>query len=212
MAVVLKLLSLTYPEAYCELNFTTPFELLLATLLSAQSTDQRVNHVTGKLFAEYHTPEQFLQLSQTELETRIKEIGLFRNKAKNILALCHVLLEQFGGEVPHTLAELTALPGVGRKTANVVLSNAFGLPALAVDTHVFRVANRIGLAHSDRVDAVEHQLKQVIPEEKWSKAHHWLIWHGRRCCTARKPACAGCSIQAHCQYFRNALAAQLPNS
>lgn len=206
VSAILEQLNRTYPDAHCELNFTTPFELLLATMLSAQATDQRVNRVTGKLFAEYHTSGEFLRLSQTQLETRIKEIGLFRTKAKNILAVCRVLLEQFGGDVPQTFAELTALPGVGRKTANVVLSNAFGLPALAVDTHVFRVANRIGLAHSGRVEEVEQQLKETIPREQWGNAHHLLIWHGRRCCSARKPACADCSIQTYCQYGRKSLA------
>ncbi|CAA7601068.1 DNA-(apurinic or apyrimidinic site) lyase [Acididesulfobacillus acetoxydans] len=201
VAVILELLSQAYPQAHCELNFTTPFELLVATVLSAQSTDQRVNKVTARLFAQHRTPAEFLRLSQADLEAEIQEIGLFRSKAKNILAACRALREEFGGAVPRTLPELMSLPGVGRKTAKVVLSNAFGIPALAVDTHVFRVANRLGLAQSTRVEETERQLEAVIPREQWIQTHHRLIWHGRRRCGARKPACEGCTLQAHCEYF-----------
>lgn len=199
---VLNLLSMTYPEAECELNFNTPFELLVAVMLSAQCTDKRVNMVTARLFVKYKTPEDFVQLGQSKLEEEIKECGLFRNKAKNILATCQALIQQYQGEVPHDLAELVKLPGVGRKTANVVASNAFGIPAIGVDTHVFRVSNRIGLAKGKEVEQVEEQLMQSIPREKWIKAHHWLIWHGRRICEARRPKCEICPLKAYCQYYQ----------
>lgn len=199
---VLNLLSMTYPEAECELNFNTPFELLVAVMLSAQCTDKRVNMVTARLFVKYKTPEDFVQLGQSKLEEEIKECGLFRNKAKNILATCQTLIQQYQGEVPHDLAELVKLPGVGRKTANVVASNAFGIPAIGVDTHVFRVSNRIGLAKGKEVEQVEEQLMQSIPREKWIKAHHWLIWHGRRICEARRPKCEICPLKAYCQYYQ----------
>lgn len=200
---ILEALNQTYPEAQCELNFKNPFQLLVATVLSAQTTDKKVNKVTESLFAEYKTPYDFLKMTQGELEERIKEIGLFRNKAKNILQLCKQLIEKHQGEVPGTMEELVELAGVGRKTANVVLSNAFGVPALAVDTHVFRVSNRLGLAKSSNVEDTEQQLMAVIPREEWSKAHHLLIWHGRRICDARKPKCEICPVALECTYFNN---------
>lgn len=189
-----------YPDAHCELNYTTPFELLIATILSAQCTDKRVNEITGPLFQKFNKPEHFIHLTQEELEEHIKGLGLYKNKSKNILETCRILYEKYNGEVPQTHAELEALPGVGRKTANVVLSNAFGVPAIAVDTHVFRVANRLGLAKSDNVDEVERQLMKRIPREKWSDAHHWLIWHGRRVCAARNPQCGSCPLRKMCRY------------
>jgi len=189
-----------YPDAHCELNYTTPFELLIATILSAQCTDKRVNEITGPLFQKFNKPEHFIHLTQEELEEHIKGLGLYKNKSKNILETCRILYEKYNGEVPQTHAELEALPGVGRKTANVVLSNAFGVPAIAVDTHVFRVANRLGLAKSDNVDEVERQLMKRIPREKWSDAHHWLIWHGRRVCAARNPKCDVCPLREMCTY------------
>lgn len=198
---VLELLGETYPEAVCELNYRTPFQLLVATMLSAQSTDRTVNRITEKLFSKYPDVESFLQLDQKTLENEIKEIGIYRNKAKNILAMCQELVFRFGGEVPATMDELVTLPGVGRKTANVVLSNAFKIPALAVDTHVFRVSNRIGLAHSDNVLDTELQLLEKIPKELWSSAHHWLIWHGRRICSARKPKCEACPLTQYCNFY-----------
>lgn len=198
---ILDLLTETYPEAKCELFHETPFELLVATILSAQTTDKKVNVVTENLFAEYNTPHAFLTLEQSELENRIREIGLYRNKAKNILEMCRQLIERHHGEVPANMEELVKLPGVGRKTANVVLSNAFGVPAIAVDTHVFRVSNRIGLAHSNQVEETERQLMAAIPRHRWSLSHHLLIWHGRRICHARKPNCAICPIAAYCEYF-----------
>jgi len=197
---ILARLEADYPNAHCELHFDTPFQLLIATMLSAQSTDQRVNKVTETLFAKYPTPYDFLSLSQEKLEELIKEVGLYRNKAKNILATCRILVDEYQGEVPKSFEQLSALPGVGRKTANVVAANAFGIPTLAVDTHVFRVANRIGLAHSDNVLQVEHQLMDIVPREKWIKTHHLLIWHGRRICKAKKPLCPDCSLLTLCEY------------
>lgn len=198
---VLEDLRVLYPEARCELNHMNPFELLVATILSAQTTDKKVNQVTKELFAKYKSPYDFLSLSQSELEDIIKEIGLYRNKAKNILQMCRQLIDRHNGEVPSTMEELTELAGVGRKTANVVLSNAFGIPALAVDTHVFRVSNRIGLASSNNVEDTETQLMDGIPREDWSEAHHLLIWHGRRTCDARKPKCGICPINPICKYY-----------
>ena len=184
------------------LDFTSPFELLIATMLSAQCTDVRVNIVTGELFKEYNTPEAFLTLNEGELREKIKSCGLSNTKAKNILLTCHMLLEEYGGVVPETLEELTKLPGVGRKTANVVMSNAFDVPAIAVDTHVFRVSRRIGLARGNNVLQVEKELMKNIPKDYWSRAHHWLIWHGRRLCTARNPKCESCAINPYCDDYK----------
>jgi endonuclease-3 len=199
---ILDTLHSLYPDAHCELNYTSPFELLIATILSAQCTDKRVNEITAPLFAKYNQPEHYIHMTQEELEEHIKGLGLYKNKSKNILETCRILYEKYNGEVPQTHAELEALPGVGRKTANVVLSNAFGVPAIAVDTHVFRVANRLGLAKSDNVDETERQLMKRIPREKWSDAHHWLIWHGRRLCAARNPKCGECPLQDVCLYAK----------
>ncbi len=192
-----------YPEAKCELNHTSAFELLVATILSAQTTDKKVNQVTKGLFDKYKTPYDFMSLEQSELEDIIKEIGLYRNKAKNILQMCRQLIDRHNGEVPSTMEELTELAGVGRKTANVVLSNAFGIPAIAVDTHVFRVSNRIGLANSNNVEDTEFQLMNNIPRKDWSEAHHLLIWHGRRICDARRPKCSQCPVDQYCDFFNN---------
>lgn len=200
---ILDILEKTYPDAECELVHRNPFELLIATVLSAQTTDKKVNQVTKVLFDKYKTPKDFANLKQEELETEIKEIGLYRNKAKNIIALCKMLISDYNGEVPKTKEELVKLPGVGRKTANVVVSNAFGVPAIAVDTHVFRVSNRIGLAESEDVTETEEQLMKGIPQDRWTKAHHLLIFHGRRTCAARKPKCEECTIAQHCKYKQN---------
>jgi len=199
--MVIEKLSETYPEAKCELNFGNTFQLLVATILSAQSTDKKVNEITEELFKQYKTPEDFLTMTQAELEEKIKKIGLYRNKAKNIHEMCRILLTKFDGKVPDNMDDLISLPGVGRKTANVVLSNGFGIPAIAVDTHVYRVSNRIGLAESNNVDETEKQLMNVLPRDKWSLAHHLLIWHGRRICEARKPKCSICPIADNCDYF-----------
>ncbi len=200
MKIILESLKKQYPDAKCELNYETPFQLLVATILSAQTTDKKVNEVTEKLFKEYPTVDDFLKISQEELEQKIKTIGLYRNKAKNILMMCRQLKENFHGQVPDTMEEITSLAGAGRKTANVVLSNAFGVPAIAVDTHVFRVSNRIGIAKSDNVLDTENQLKKIIPKKDWSLAHHLLIFHGRRCCMARNPKCELCVISEYCDY------------
>ncbi|GKU27146.1 endonuclease III [Clostridium folliculivorans] len=201
--IILELLKEQYPDAKCELDYGTPFQLLVATILSAQTTDKKVNEVTKDLFEKYPTVDDFLLISQEELEDRIKQIGLYRNKAKNIMMMCRQLKENFNGEVPDTMEGITSLAGAGRKTANVVLSNAFGVPSIAVDTHVFRVSNRIGLANSDNVYDVELQLQKELPKKEWSLAHHLLIFHGRRCCTARNPKCEVCPIKHMCKYYRS---------
>lgn len=200
---ILDILEKTYPDAKCELVHKNPFELLIATVLSAQTTDKKVNEVTKKMFNKYKTPYDFIKLKQEELEKEIKEIGLYKNKSKNIIGLSNMLINEFNGEVPRTKEELIKLPGVGRKTANVVLSNAFNIPAIAVDTHVFRVSNRIGIAESEDVIKTEEQLMENIPKERWSKTHHLLIFHGRRICTARNPKCEKCTIASYCKYYSN---------
>jgi endonuclease III len=199
--LVLEKLYEMYPDAECELRHTNAFELLISTVLSAQTTDKKVNQVTEKLYQEFKTPQDFLTLKQEELEVKIKEIGLYKSKAKHILSLCKVLLEDFNSKVPCTMLELMSLDGVGRKTANVVLSNAFNIPAFAVDTHVFRVANRIGLSNGKDVSVVEDQLMKKIPKELWIITHHTLIFHGRRICKARNPLCQECEINNLCKFY-----------
>lgn len=191
-----------FPDARCELEFQSPFELLIATILSAQCTDERVNMVTADLFAVANTPEEIAALGQEELENLIRSLGLFRNKAKNILATCQVLLEEFAGQVPKDLDLLRKLPGVGRKTANVIASNAFGIAAIAVDTHVFRVARRLGLAQGKTPEKVEAELRRAFPKENWSIAHHLLIFQGRRICLARKPLCTECPLTGLCKTYQ----------
>jgi len=199
---VIELLIHEYPDAKCELEHKTPFQLLVATILSAQTTDKKVNEVTQDLFKEYPTLDEFMLLTQGELEDRIKQIGLYRNKAKHIVLMCRQLKEQFNGEVPDTMEDIMSLAGAGRKTANVVLSNAFGVPSIAVDTHVFRVSNRIGLANAKNVLDTEIQLQKSIDKKLWSLAHHLLIFHGRRCCYARNPNCDECIIREQCKYYK----------
>lgn len=194
----LELLAKTYPNAKPALHFRNPFELLIATMLSAQCTDVQVNKCTDVLFPIYGTPEAFAELDEATLEPYIKSCGFFRTKGRNILATSRILVTQYGGQVPQELEALTKLPGVGRKTANVVLSNAFGIPAIAVDTHVFRVSNRIGLAEAKDVEHTEEQLMAHIPREDWSAAHHWLIYHGRQVCTAQRPKCGNCPLAEVC--------------
>ena len=190
-----------YPEAKAELHFSNPYETLIATILSAQCTDKRVNMVTEKLFELYPDAYAMSRLTPEELEPHIKSCGLYHNKAKNIVAASKALVELYGGEVPCDRKKLMALPGVGQKTAGVVLLAAFGDDQIPVDTHVFRVSNRIGLAHADTPAGVERQLREGLPKEIWSHAHHLLIWHGRRCCSARKPACERCPLRdALCEY------------
>lgn len=199
---ILDILKEDYPDAKCELNHESPFQLLVATILSAQTTDKKVNEVTETLFRDYPDLDAFLTLSVEELEERIKQIGLYRSKAKNLIMMCNQLKEKFNGEVPRTMEEITSLAGAGRKTANVVLSNAFGVPSIAVDTHVFRVSNRLGMADSDNVLEVEKQLQKVLPKREWSLTHHLLIFHGRRCCIARNPKCEICNLTNYCKYYK----------
>lgn len=191
----------TYPDAHCELEHESPFELLVATILSAQCTDVRVNKVTSEIFKKYNRPEDFAKMDIKKLEGLIKECGLFRNKAKNIKASSSVILEDYDGQVPNTISELLKLPGVGKKTANVVASTAFGVPAIAVDTHVFRVSNRIGFVHEKNVLDTEKALQNKIDKNRWTKAHHLFIFHGRRCCTARSPRCESCTINKICRSY-----------
>ena len=188
-----------YPEAKPELHFSNPYETLVATMLSAQCTDKQVNKVTEKLFPLFPDAFAMAKLSAEELHPYIASCG-FRSKADNITAACRILVEQYGGQVPRTMEELTALPGVGRKTANVVMANAFGIPTLAVDTHVFRVSNRLGLADARDVLQTERQLMEAIAREDWIEAHHWLIYHGRRVCGARRPVCVRCTLASWCKY------------
>ncbi|WP_252227142.1 MULTISPECIES: endonuclease III [unclassified Clostridium] len=197
---ILDILKETYPDAKCELNYETPFQLLVATILSAQTTDKKVNEVTQTLFKDYPDLDSFLNITNEELEQRIKQIGLYRNKSKNLILMFRQLKENFNGEVPRTMEGITSLAGAGRKTANVVLSNAFKVPSIAVDTHVFRVSNRLGLASSENVLEVEMQLQKELPKSEWSLTHHLLIFHGRRCCTSRNPKCKECPLNNVCKY------------
>ncbi len=195
---MLRILADTYPEAKAELHFNNPFETLIAVILSAQTTDKQVNRVTPALFERAKDAAAMAALTVQEVEDLIRTVGFYHTKARHIVQTCRILVERYEGEVPADFDELQKLPGVGRKTANVVVSNAFGQDAIAVDTHVFRVANRLGLACADDVLKTELQLRKVIPKEDWSVAHHWLIWHGRRVCHARKPDCGVCALRALC--------------
>ena len=190
-----------YPEAGPELHFTNPYETLVATILSAQCTDRQVNRVTPAVFAKYPDVAAMARATEEELYPMVKSCG-FKTKAGNIIAACRMIQEQYGGQVPQDREKLTALPGVGRKTANVVLSNAFGVPAFAVDTHVFRVSNRMGLCHTKTPEETEREVTKLLPEEKWGKAHHWLIWHGRRVCKAQKPLCGECPVREWCEWAK----------
>ena len=200
---ILQALEETYPEAGPELNFTNPYETLMATILSAQCTDRQVNRVTPAVFARYPDAESMARAEVDDLFPMVRSCG-FRTKAKNMIEACRIISREHGGQVPRTMEELIALPGVGRKTANVVLSNAFGIPAFAVDTHVFRVSNRLGLCRADTVEETERQMTRLIPREKWGRAHHWLIWHGRRICSAQKPKCAECPMKEWCREYQKA--------
>ncbi|MBQ9402437.1 MAG: endonuclease III [Clostridia bacterium] len=186
-----------YPEAKAELVFSNPYEMLVATMLSAQCTDKQVNKVTPAVFARYPDVRTMAEAQAEDLYPMVKSCG-FKSKAGNIIAACRMIQEEHGGRVPDTREALVRLPGVGRKTANVVLSNAFGIPAFAVDTHVFRVSNRLGLCKADTVEETEKQMTRLIPEEQWGQAHHWLIWHGRRICKAQRPLCDECGLRDLC--------------
>ena len=188
-----------YPDAHCKLDYSNPLELLVATILSAQCTDKRVNIVTKALFQRCKSAEDFASISQEELEDLVRTTGFFRNKAKNIRAMAATLLTEHGGEVPRTLEALAALPGVGRKTANVVLGNAFGLDeGVVVDTHVTRLSHRLGLTTKTTAEKIEQDLIRLFPRELWTDLSHWLIWHGRRRCSARRPDCPHCELQDIC--------------
>ncbi|HUR47045.1 MAG TPA: endonuclease III [Candidatus Saccharimonadales bacterium] len=190
-----------YPNAHCELNFSNPLELLIATILSAQCTDKQVNIVTADLFKKYRSAKDFADAPLENLEADIRRIGLFRSKAKNIKACCQTLVTKHGGEVPRTLEELVQLGGVGRKTANVVLGNAFGIHSgVVVDTHVARLCNLLGLTRESRPEKIEEDLQKLVPQKVWTLFSHWLIWHGRRRCSARKPDCLNCEIRSLCAF------------
>ena len=195
---ILGILEKQYRGATTALEYENPFQLLIAVMLSAQTTDTQVNRITRKLFARYPTPESLAKLNEEELAQEIRGCGLYRAKARNIAGAVHMLLTEHGGRVPANREALLRLPGVGRKTANVVLATAFGIPALGVDTHVLRVANRLGLATGKTPQQVEEQLTTLIPQEEWAAVHHWLIWHGRKVCRARNPLCQDCPVTGLC--------------
>ncbi|SKB54312.1 DNA-(apurinic or apyrimidinic site) lyase /endonuclease III [Acetoanaerobium noterae] len=200
--IIVKTLLDTYPDAKCELEYKTPYELLVATVLSAQSTDVRVNIVTKELFKNFNTPEKILKLGEEKLMEYIKSIGFYNVKSKNIIALSHLLIQNYDSQVPDEMDELLKLPGVGRKTANVVLSNCFGVPAIAVDTHVFRVSTRLGFSDKKDPLQVEQDLMKKISKKYWTDAHHAFIFHGRRICKARNPMCELCSVQSYCKFYK----------
>ena len=196
---IIDALERTYPDAHCELNYTNPLELLIATILSAQCTDKRVNLVTAELFKKYRTAADYANANRAELEQDIKTAGFYRNKSKSIQACCRKLVERHGGKVPQTMEELTRLDGVGRKTANVVLGNAFGInEGVVVDTHVARLSHRLGLARQKDPHKIEQELMKLVPQDQWTLFSHWLIWHGRRRCYARSPDCPNCEIKKLC--------------
>ena len=198
-SAILAALPKIYPDAHCELNHRNPLELLIATILSAQCTDKRVNLVTAELFKKYRSAADFAVAPLADLEEAVKTTGFFRNKAKNIQACCRQLVEQHGGEVPRSMDELTALAGAGRKTANVVLGNAFGINVgVVVDTHVARLSQRLGLTRETTPEKIEADLMKLAPQAQWTLFSHWLIWHGRRRCDARKPDCTACELQTLC--------------
>jgi endonuclease III len=199
VAAILAGLDAAYPEATCELNYSDAFQLLIATILSAQCTDVRVNQVTAELFKKYAKPEDFAYASPAEIEKEIRPTGFFRNKTKSIMGASKGLIERFGGQVPRTMEEILTLPGVARKTGNVVLGNAYGIVSgVVVDTHVIRLSRRLDLTRNDDPKKIEQDLMKVIPENRWIKFSHQLIWHGRRVCAARKPKCAECNLESLC--------------
>ncbi|MFA6539821.1 MAG: endonuclease III [Negativicutes bacterium] len=199
--IVIEALRQEYADARTLLNFNNVFELLVAVVLSAQCTDERVNIITARLFPKLGNPEALAAVSVENLESQIREAGLYKAKAKNLISTAKIILNDYNGIVPSDFEQLIALPGVGQKTANVILSVGYNIPALAVDTHVFRVANRTGLAVASTPEIVEERLKKIISKSDWSKAHHWLIWHGRRVCKARKPLCGKCLIVDYCDFI-----------
>lgn len=201
-AEIVRRLKKRYPDAHCALEHSNAFELLVATILSAQCTDERVNIVTATLFRKYRSPEDYLSVSQQELETDIHSTGFFRNKAKNIKAACDRIVNVYGGEVPNSMEEILTLGGVARKTANVVLGNAFGIPSgVVVDTHVSRLSQRLGLTDAKQPEKIEADLMALIPMKHWIMFPHWMIFHGRQVCQARKPKCGECVLSDLCPYF-----------
>ena len=198
--LILACLEEKYSGTATALNYTSPFELLVAVIMSAQCTDERVNKITARIFPKYNSPQKMALLSQEQMEDLIRDCGLFRSKTKNILATCHKLIEEYSGRVPDNVQELMTLPGVGKKTANVIANIIYGVPAIAVDTHVFRVSHRLGLSDGKDPIIVEQDLMRAIPKDKWGEAHHWLIWHGRKICRARKPYCHECMLLNLCPY------------
>lgn len=202
---ILKILDDLYPDARAELNYSNPFELLVATILSAQCTDVRVNKTTDVLFKKYREPKDYIEAGEEKLGKEIYSCGVYKQKSKNIVESCRILEEKYDSKVPESIEELIKLPGVGRKTANVVVSNAFGIPAIAVDTHVFRVSNRLGLANSKNVIDTEKDLMNNIEENRWTKTHHQLIFLGRRICKARKPLCNLCPLKIYCKYYKETI-------
>jgi endonuclease III len=201
-AAINRLLAKEYPEAKCSLNFASPFQLLVATILSAQCTDERVNMVTPALFKKYPSPRSLAAAPLNEIEEAIRTTGFFHNKAKSLKGMAEGLVARHHGQVPARIEDLTELPGVGRKTANVVLGNCFDTPGITVDTHVSRVSQRLGLARSDVQDKIEQDLMEVIPRKDWTHFSHRIIYHGRRLCQARKPLCEQCPLSRYCDYFR----------
>ncbi|MCS6976321.1 MAG: endonuclease III [Gemmatales bacterium] len=197
-AKVLRILAREYPDAVCSLHYANPLQLLIATILSAQCTDERVNLVTPALFERFPDAKAFATADPKEVERLIQSTGFYRNKARNIIACCKALVEQHGGEVPRTLEELVRLPGVGRKTANVVLGNSYGVPGIVVDTHVLRLSRRLGLTHEKTPEKVEQDLMQILPPEEWVAFGHRMIYHGRKICQARKPRCESCPLAEVC--------------
>ncbi|NLJ41706.1 MAG: endonuclease III [Clostridiales bacterium] len=202
---ILKLLGEKYHDTKPGLDHKNPYQLLVATILSAQCTDRQVNKITPALFERYPGPEDLAAADLTEVEGYVKSCGFYKTKSRNIIASCGILIDKFNGQVPADIDVLQTLPGVGRKTANVVASNAFGIDAIAVDTHVFRVSNRLGLADAKNVLDTEKQLMENIPKNKWSDAHRWLIYHGRQICNARRPKCESCFLSSYCPYFKNSI-------
>jgi len=197
---IIRILSKEIPDAPIALKFSNPLQLLIATILSAQCTDVKVNQVTPDLFKKYRTARDFAESNLATLEEEIRPTGFYRNKAKSLQKCCQELVKRFGGEVPKTLDDLVTLPGVGRKTANVLLGNAFGIPGIAVDTHVHRVSRRIGLTKNDDPVKIEFDLMEIVPKEEWTHFSNLLIWHGRKTCVARKPLCGICPIRKECDY------------
>ena len=201
---IIKILKKTYPEATCSLDFTTPFEMGIAVMLSAQCTDERVNKTTPDLFKKYKKPEDYLKASLDEIEEIIKPCGFYKNKAKNLLGYVKMVVEKYNGEIPKTMEELVKLPGIGRKSANVIMLEAFNNPqGIAVDTHAKRIANRVGFSKEKEPTKIEQDLINLIPKEYFKDVNHLLVWHGRKTCDARHPKCKDCTINSYCQYFKS---------